>query len=543
MGNYEQLKQSVSDVIKTNGNQEITGSILQNVLLTIISTVGANATFVGVATPATNPGTPDGSVFYLASEAGTYSNFGSIELQDGLSVLIWNGSWSSQQIFSIDDVPTAGSDNLVKSGGVAKQINSISTELSALNIVIVPPSANLLDMSKAVTGHVSSSDGTLDSSMYQYETSDYFDVSNKYNWYYCANDSYCNVAFYDENKQFLYGQDNIPYSTSRKITNQNVKYARVSYPAAQQYAFFYVSQTLWTEAPVYEQYHAASVTIHCDIQGNVYGDVYGNIQGINLDGGEIDLGGGLIRLNNGKIIIGKSDATITVSDKLHHLISIGQNATSDAVSRAIAIGTNALASSTATTNSDDGHYNVAIGHNSMQSSTTGNHNTAVGWGTMIDLTTGTGNTACGEDALCHTVIGINNTAIGNRAMQTATGNNNVAIGSLAMYSDSQSVPNGSFNVAVGASSGCSDTGDGDHNTAIGHGAGCSSQYRYTTTIGAGAHATKSRQVVIGSTESGTAHPLETILNGDIIVLGTDMIARKLVYNQDGSIGWTEVTLQ
>lgn len=122
MGNYEQLKQSVSDVIKTNGNQEITGSILQNVLLTIISTVGANATFAGIATPATNPGTPDGSVFYLASESGTYTNFGNIELQDGLSVLMWNGSWNSQQIFSIDDEPTAGSDNMVKSGGVQEEL-------------------------------------------------------------------------------------------------------------------------------------------------------------------------------------------------------------------------------------------------------------------------------------------------------------------------------------------------------------------------------------------------------------------------------------
>ena len=90
MGNYERLKQSVSDVIKTNGNQEITGSILQNVLLTIISTVGANATFAGIATPATNPGTPDGPVFYLASESGTYNNFNAIELQDGLSVLMWH---------------------------------------------------------------------------------------------------------------------------------------------------------------------------------------------------------------------------------------------------------------------------------------------------------------------------------------------------------------------------------------------------------------------------------------------------------------------
>lgn len=125
MGNYENLKQSITEVIRTNGNQEITGAVLQSTLLTIISTVGANATFVGIATPTTNPGTPDGSVFYLASESGTYTNFGGVELQDGLSVLMWNGSWSGQQIFGIDDEPTAGSDNLVKSGGVYTKISEL----------------------------------------------------------------------------------------------------------------------------------------------------------------------------------------------------------------------------------------------------------------------------------------------------------------------------------------------------------------------------------------------------------------------------------
>lgn len=59
MGNYDELKQAVSDVIKTNGNQEITGQVLQNTLLSIINIVGANATFVGIATPTTIPGTPD----------------------------------------------------------------------------------------------------------------------------------------------------------------------------------------------------------------------------------------------------------------------------------------------------------------------------------------------------------------------------------------------------------------------------------------------------------------------------------------------------
>ena len=77
MGNYEQLKQAIADVIKTNGNQEITGAIMQNVLNTIVSTVGANRTFVGIANKNTNPGTPDGNVFYIAYTAGNYVNFNS----------------------------------------------------------------------------------------------------------------------------------------------------------------------------------------------------------------------------------------------------------------------------------------------------------------------------------------------------------------------------------------------------------------------------------------------------------------------------------
>lgn len=94
MGNYKQLKQAVADVIKTNGNQEITGAILQNSLLTIISTVGANATFAGIATPETNPGTPDQNVFYIASKNGIYTNFNGASLYGEVLLFINNnGSW------------------------------------------------------------------------------------------------------------------------------------------------------------------------------------------------------------------------------------------------------------------------------------------------------------------------------------------------------------------------------------------------------------------------------------------------------------------
>lgn len=99
MGNYERLKQAVSDVIKTNGNQEITGEIMQNTLLSIISTVGSNAIFAGIATPTTNPGTPDQNVFYIASEPGIYANFGNVKLID--QVLIFsnnNGTWYKSEV-------------------------------------------------------------------------------------------------------------------------------------------------------------------------------------------------------------------------------------------------------------------------------------------------------------------------------------------------------------------------------------------------------------------------------------------------------------
>ena len=41
MGNYEQLKAAIAAVIKQNGNNEITGDLLQNTLTTIVSNVGS----------------------------------------------------------------------------------------------------------------------------------------------------------------------------------------------------------------------------------------------------------------------------------------------------------------------------------------------------------------------------------------------------------------------------------------------------------------------------------------------------------------------
>lgn len=98
MGNYEQLKTAISGVIKTNGNQEITGAVMQSALLSIINSLGANYQYSGVAKTNTNPGTPDQNIFYLAAE-GTYPKFNGLTIESGyIGVLKWNGSWSKETI-------------------------------------------------------------------------------------------------------------------------------------------------------------------------------------------------------------------------------------------------------------------------------------------------------------------------------------------------------------------------------------------------------------------------------------------------------------
>ena len=96
MSNYNSLKTTIDANIKQNGNQEITGQILNSVLNQMVTTLGAGYQFAGVATldPATDPGTPDAKVFYIANGKGTYTNFGGLEVtEDEVVVLYWDSSW------------------------------------------------------------------------------------------------------------------------------------------------------------------------------------------------------------------------------------------------------------------------------------------------------------------------------------------------------------------------------------------------------------------------------------------------------------------
>lgn len=97
------LEQLIEFISTTETPKSVTNPIVGKVLSGLLQRPG----YMGVATPATNPGTPDGGAFYLAGEAGTYPNFGGVTVNRGvLTVITYSGtSWEAQ---SIDIASTLG---------------------------------------------------------------------------------------------------------------------------------------------------------------------------------------------------------------------------------------------------------------------------------------------------------------------------------------------------------------------------------------------------------------------------------------------------
>lgn len=98
---WNNLKAGIAAIVRANGNQEITGTNLQSVLNAMVNGLGQNATFAGVAIPSTDPGVPDGPVFYLAGRHGRYSNFGNVrfDTSNAIAIFVWDGStWSKTEL-------------------------------------------------------------------------------------------------------------------------------------------------------------------------------------------------------------------------------------------------------------------------------------------------------------------------------------------------------------------------------------------------------------------------------------------------------------
>lgn len=90
----------------------VTTSKLSTDIQSLISNLSKTATFAGIATPTTNPGTPDGHVFYIAKGKGTYTNFGDINVtEDEVVILYYDTVWhkeatgiaSQKKLYGLED--------------------------------------------------------------------------------------------------------------------------------------------------------------------------------------------------------------------------------------------------------------------------------------------------------------------------------------------------------------------------------------------------------------------------------------------------------
>ena len=91
--NYDELKRNIADVVKPNGNQEITGQIMQDALFALIENLGEGWQFGGAVRPSDVPALgADVRAFYLAVEKGVYADFGGVEVSE-LSAIVYGDGW------------------------------------------------------------------------------------------------------------------------------------------------------------------------------------------------------------------------------------------------------------------------------------------------------------------------------------------------------------------------------------------------------------------------------------------------------------------
>lgn len=91
--NYEELKRNIADVVKPNGNQEITGQIMQDALFALIENLGEGWQFGGAVRPSDAPVLgADVRGFWLAVEKGVYTDFGGVEVTE-LSAIVYGDGW------------------------------------------------------------------------------------------------------------------------------------------------------------------------------------------------------------------------------------------------------------------------------------------------------------------------------------------------------------------------------------------------------------------------------------------------------------------
>lgn len=238
MANWTTLKEAIANVIKTNGNQEITGAVLQNTLNSIVNSVGENATFAGVATPATNPGAPDGKVYYFATQSGTYSNFGNTVVKDGITILFWEPDipkWVGVLLFEVMQDVSGDSSFAVSQKAVNDALSALTVESADLSSRLDKIEDNINDYFN-IRNSLTYSNGNSATNT-SFHTTDFIYIINKiinigtYSWY-GLDVPFC--VYYDSNfkkigfEKATEEEGNVFYKEFTLVPPENAVYIKVN---------------------------------------------------------------------------------------------------------------------------------------------------------------------------------------------------------------------------------------------------------------------------------------------------------------------------
>ena len=109
----EQLKERIDESVNTNGQRAITGATLNGTLKDIVGTLGQGMSLASVIYPGYDEPEHDGTVFYVATEKGTYfpqAQFPIVIENDGISIIYWNeyvGKWLVTNIIDTTQATTS----------------------------------------------------------------------------------------------------------------------------------------------------------------------------------------------------------------------------------------------------------------------------------------------------------------------------------------------------------------------------------------------------------------------------------------------------
>ena len=175
------------NIVQETGNSE-TAVMSQKAVTNLIEELkNAGYVFAGIATPETNPGTPDQNVFYLAWERGVYANFNNINVTQPALLLNDSGEWYQKFI------------NLAPRPYGKSAMEPIDELLEDLTVV---------DMTGKTMNELINSNGGITSGMTKFYISPYIDVSATQFQYYLLNiqgiaPSFAQWVTYDEDKNIL----------------------------------------------------------------------------------------------------------------------------------------------------------------------------------------------------------------------------------------------------------------------------------------------------------------------------------------------------